>query len=203
MYSRRPGRVVGLGIKRLADMVICLALLLLLFPLLVVIGLAVRMTSPGPIFFVQRRVGLGGREFKIIKFRTMACRPPDQQAKVWTRDDEARITGLGRFLRDYGLDELPQLINIMRGDMSIIGPRPPLAIQVAGLTESQRRMFEMRPGVLSLAAVRGRRSIRVEQRIDLHCYYVEHWSLSLDLSILWGSLWVVLRGSDAAESTPQ
>ncbi len=191
-------RELQLAIKRLADVVLCLAILIFAFPILLMIGILVKTSSPGGVFFVQPRVGKGARAFQLFKFRTMTG-SPNKGSKVWTSSDEARITPVGRFLRDYGLDELPQVINIIKGDMSIIGPRPPLPEQVLDYTPRQRRAFQMRPGVLSLAAVRGRRSIPIEKRIEYHVEYVDNWSLVLDLEILWRSLFVVLGRQDASE----
>lgn len=191
------------AIKRLADVVLCLVVILLTWPFLLLIAVLVKLSSPGPVFFIQERVGLGQKVFLMFKFRTMVVGPSRQQATVWTTAEEVRITPLGSFLRDYGLDELPQLLNILKGHMSIVGPRPPLLAQVEGYTERQRTMFQMRPGVLSLAAVEGRRSIPVEQRLELHVQYVETWSLALDLKILWRALFIVLRRQDAVEIVTQ
>lgn len=192
-------RDLQLAIKRFADVVICLAILILGSPIFLLVGVLVKLSSPGGVLFVQSRVGKAENTFRLYKFRTMTGRP-SPQVKEWTDADEARITSIGGFLRDYGLDELPQVINIIKGDMSIIGPRPPLPEQVADYTPRQRRAFQMRPGVLSLAAVRGRRSIPLEKRIDYHVEYVDKWSLLLDLEILWRSLFVVLGRRDAAEN---
>ncbi len=188
-----------LTLKRLLDIVLCLVVLLVSGPALLLIALLIKVTSPGPVFFVQERVGLGQRVYRMPKFRTMTDRPSGRSKLAWTAEDEARITPLGRTLRDYGLDELPQLYSILKGDMSIVGPRPPLPAQVESYTERQKRMFRMRPGVVSLAAVEGRRSLPVEARIDLHVRYVESWSLRLDLQILWRALFVVLGRQDAVE----
>lgn len=188
-----------LTIKRLLDIVLCLVVIILTWPGLMLIALLVKFSSPGPVFFVQERVGLKQRIFRMVKFRTMEGKPLEETATVWTATEEARITSVGRFLRDYGLDELPQVLNILKGEMSIVGPRPPLPAQAEDYTERQRKMFQMRPGVLSLAAVEGRRSIPTEERIELHVEYVEDWSLGLDLEILWRSLFVVLGRQDATE----
>lgn len=192
-------RSVALAVKRFFDLALCLGVLLMAWPALAAIAVLVKATSPGPVFFPQERVGRGQRAYRMLKFRTMTDRPSAPSALAWTTDDEARITHLGRFLRDYGLDELPQLWNILKGEMSIVGPRPPLPAQVEGYTERQKRMFDMRPGVLSLAAVEGRRSLPVVRRIDLHVRYVETWSLRLDVEILWRALFVVLRRQDTVE----
>ena len=196
-------RSVPLAVKRLGDVVVSAALLAVGWPVLVAIAVLVKATSPGPVFFPQERVGRGQRAYRMLKFRTMTDRPSARSALAWTADDEARITPLGRFLRDYGLDELPQLWNILKGEMSIVGPRPPLPAQAEVYTQRQKRMFDMRPGVLSLAAVEGRRSLPVVRRIDLHVRYVETWSLRLDVEILWRALFVVLRRQDAVEAAAQ
>ena len=190
------------GIKRLLDIVLCLLILILAFPLFLLLALLVRLSSPGPIFFVQERVGWNGKIFHIIKFRTMTGKP-EESVTAWTEADEARITPVGGFLRDYGLDELPQVLNILKGDMSIVGPRPPLPAQVENWTEDQRKSLEMRPGVLSLAAIEGRRSIPMKKRIELHAQYVRDWSLELDLIILWRALFVVLSRHGATEAVTE
>lgn len=191
---------IRLAIKRLFDAVVCLIVLIMGAPAYLVIAVLVKLSSPGPIIFVQDRVGLKGRVFRTYKFRTMVG-APDESSVVWSQSDEERITRVGRFLRDYGLDELPQAVNILKGDMSIVGPRPPLPSQVESYSEHQKTMFRMRPGVFSLAAVRGRRSIPVEERIELHVRYVADWSLGLDAMILCKGLLVVLGRENASEET--
>jgi undecaprenyl phosphate N,N'-diacetylbacillosamine 1-phosphate transferase len=193
---------LSLGLKRLLDVILGLVVLLLIWPGLLLIAILVKATSPGPVLFTQERVGRGERLFRLVKFRSMTGSPP-RGLTTWNGAEEARITPVGRFLRDYGLDELPQLWNILKGDMSIVGPRPPLAVQAEEYTLRQRKLFQMRPGVLSLAAVEGRRSLPVERRIELHVQYVESWSLKLDMEILWRGLFVVLSRRDAVETVRQ
>jgi lipopolysaccharide/colanic/teichoic acid biosynthesis glycosyltransferase len=191
-------RYIQLAIKRMIDLFACTAILIVGFPLLLLTALLVKITSPGPIFFVQLRVGKNLKVFKMIKFRTMTGKP-DEGATCWTSVDEARITPIGNFLRNYGIDELPQVINIIRGDMSIVGPRPPLPVQVETYTPEQSKVFFMRPGVLSLAAIEGRRAISMDERIALHVKYIETWSLMLDVRIIWRCLFIVLGRKNATE----
>jgi len=188
-----------LVLKRFFDTIICSLVLVLGFPVFGLIALLVKLSSPGPVFFVQERVGLGGKTFRMIKFRTMTDKPISEPVTVWTEAEEARITRIGRFLRDYALDELPEVLNILKGDMSIIGPRPPLPAQVQDYTERERQVFRMRPGMLSWAFVEGRRSIPMEQRIEHHVWYVENWSLWLDVLIFWRGLLVLLKREGASE----
>lgn len=187
-----------LVVKRLLDVLVCSLVLVVLLPFMAMLALVVKLSSPGPVFFVQERVGMNGRLFRMLKFRTMTGAPrPNQTA--WSEGEESRITSVGRFLRAYGLDELPQLLNVIKGDMSIIGPRPPLPTQVASFSDFERRMLRMRPGVTSLAAVRGRYSLSPEQRRKLHVEYVDRWSLGLDLCILLRTITTVLGRRNAAE----
>ncbi len=194
-------RSLQLHIKRFFDIVVCGLLLVLGSPFLLILGLLVKWSSPGPVFFVQVRTGKDEAPYRMIKFRTMSG-SPDENASIWTKSDELRITRIGRILRDFGLDELPQLLNILKGDMSIIGPRSPLPQQAAAFTPYLKKMFSMRPGVLSLAAIAGRRSLTMMERYALHVEYVETWSLKLDFKILWRSLFVVLKREAAAEKLP-
>lgn len=190
------------GIKRLFDVASCGSIALVLSPVLPLVALAVKLESDGPVLFVQERAGKGGRPFNIYKFRTMTQPPADHDPTKWSEADEVRITRIGNLMRDYGIDELPQLFNILKGDMSVIGPRPPLVPQAEQYEPWKRRMFDMRPGVLSLAAIKGRRSLSVEDRIRYHVEYVENWSLLLDLKILFSSVFVVLGREHAAEQLP-
>ncbi len=189
---------IQLGLKRICDVLICGLLLIVASPMLIILALLIKLSSPGPVFFVQERMGRWERSFRIYKFRTMTGQPNPHDTR-WTKAEEARITPVGSFMRDYGLDELPQLVNILKGDMSIIGPRPPLPSQVTEFSPQLRKMFRMRPGVLSLAAIAGRRSLPMEERYKLHVTYVENWSLALDLKILWQSLFVVLGKESARD----
>lgn len=195
-------RPIPLALKRLFDLTACGAVALAALPAFPVIALAVKLESDGPVFFVQERAGRHGRPFKLYKFRTMTIAPEGHDPTRWTRADEVRVTRLGRWMRDFGVDELPQLFNILKGDMSIVGPRPPLVPQAKAYEPWQRRMFAMRPGVLSLAAIKGRRSLSTEDRIRYHVDYVERWSLALDLEILLKSVLVVL-GREFASESPQ
>lgn len=189
-----------LAVKRIMDVLLSLLVLVVGLPLLVVIGVLVKLSSPGPVFFVQERVGRGGKVFAMYKFRSMTVAQPGYEPGFWSEDERARVTRVGRPLRDYGLDELPQVLNILRGDMSIVGPRPPLASRVSDYTARQKRVFKMRPGVFALGAIKGRRSIPMEERVELHVQYVESWSLWLDLHILLRSIPVVLRRQGASEA---
>ncbi|HEY1636039.1 MAG TPA: sugar transferase [Acidimicrobiales bacterium] len=155
-----------------------------------VCALAVRLSSPGPILFRQERVGLGGRSFRLYKLRTMFDRPDNS---LFPTPDE--ITPVGRLLRRLSLDELPQLLNIARGDMSIVGPRPALALQVRCYTQRQRGRLASRPGLTGLAQVRGRNTLDWSERIRLDLEYIDRQSIALDLSILASTASAVLRGS--------
>ena len=176
----------------------CSALLLVLSPLLAVLALVVKLSSRGPVLFVQERIGRNGKPFRMLKFRTMTGEPRLGPA-VWNEAEAERVTSVGRFLRAYGLDELPQLLNIIKGEMSIIGPRPSLPAQAASFSNFERRMLRMRPGVTSLAAVQGRYALSPERRRHFHVEYVDRWSLKLDVRILLRTIVVVLGRRSAAE----
>ena len=203
MYSEHQSAAsrkspVGPAVKRLFDVLACTAALILLLPLLAILAVSVKLSSAGPAFFVQERAGLKGRPFRMLKFRTMTGMPRPNQTD-WSAAEEARITHVGRFLRAFGLDELPQLLNIIRGDMSIVGPRPPLLAQVPGFTDPERRMMLMRPGVTGLSVVRGRYLLSYEERKLCNVEYVDRWSLGLDASILLKTVVVVLGRRNAVE----
>lgn len=163
-----------------------------------VIGLAcaaaVKLTSAGPVLFRQERIGVGGAPFEVLKFRTMIHIPEGNPI----HPDEHRITSAGRWLRRLSLDELPQLVNVIRGEMSIVGPRPTLAYQVERYNPEQRQRLSVRPGITGLAQVRGRNSLAWAERIEIDLEYVRDQSLWLDLSILVRSLFVVFQGGGVA-----
>ena len=192
---RLASRSAGLVIKRLLDLVASVTALLVLSPVLLWVSLLLVVTQGRPIFFRQRRPGLRGRMFTIVKFRTMR---QARDGEIWYLTDEARMTRLGRFLRASSIDELPELWNVIRGEMSLVGPRPLLEEYLQAYTPDERRRHDMRPGITSWAAVNGRHVLGFKERIRLDVWYVDHWSLSLDLRIIAMTLDQVLRRTDVA-----
>jgi lipopolysaccharide/colanic/teichoic acid biosynthesis glycosyltransferase len=170
--------------KRALDLAIALPAAVILAPFVAGFAAAVRLETPGPIFFRQERIGRGGRPFQILKLRTLYDEPPKRAADYIISAGDQRITRVGAFLRRWSFDEFPQLWNIIRGDMSLVGPRPTLGYQVEQYTPHQRRRLEVLPGVTGWAQIHGRNSIAWPQRIDLDVWYVDHRSLRLDLKIL-------------------
>ena len=185
-------RRLQLAVKRLLDLLVSLIGLSMLAPLFLVIVVAIKLHDRGPVFFRQERVGKGGRPFRVWKFRTMIVGAASTGLGHTVAVDDARITRVGCVLRNWGLDELPQLINVSVGEMSLVGPRPTLAYQVEHYNAEQRRRLEMKPGVTSLAVVSGRNALPWKERIELDVWYVDNWSLWLDLKILFRTLWCVL-----------
>lgn len=183
---------MGLRVKRCFDLIGSAALLLCLFPLMLVIALLIRCTSPGPVLYVQERVGLHGRRFRMLKFRTMTVGA--DRITTALHESDPHITPVGRLLRRLSLDELPQLWNVLRGDMSLIGPRPMLPETAEGLRPHQQRRHHVRPGLTGLAQVRGRNALAWSERVALDLEYVDRWSLWLDLWILWQTVGTVLSG---------
>lgn len=180
------------GIKRGLDAVAAAVLLLALFPALLIIATLVRLSSPGPVFYVQERAGWQGRPLRMLKFRTMVVGADRQGPGVHRADP--RITGVGRWLRRFSLDELPQLLHVLLGEMSLVGPRPAPPPVTAQLTAEQRRRLSVRPGLTGWAQVQGRNALPWEDRIALDLWYVDHWSLGLDLRILVRTVGTVLSG---------
>jgi sugar transferase EpsL len=169
------------ALKRAMDLVGAATGLLLLSPVLAVTALSVAAIDGPPVLFRQRRPGLGGKPFTILKFRTMREPLPTE---VWYRTDARRVSRLGGFLRATSLDELPELWNVLRGEMSLVGPRPLLMEYLDVYTADERRRHEMPPGITGWAAVNGRHAIPFHERLKLDVWYVDHWSLWLDLKIL-------------------
>ena len=195
-------------IKRIIDMGVAAVLLVLLAPLFVTVGLLVKLDSPGPVFFVQRRVGMYKRLFPLIKFRTMHLNSEaalrqiehlnEADGPVFKIRDDPRMTRFGRFLRRTSIDELPQLLNVLVGHMSLVGPRPLPLRDVEGFTVHwQRRRFSIRPGITCLWQIQGRSSISFKQWMELDLFYIEHRSLPLDLKILLQTVPAVLKRAGA------
>ena len=175
------------------DVVFALAGLVILAPLLAVIALVSRMKLGRPILFWQERPGLGGSPFFLVKFRTM--RAPTE-GEDWIRSDSERLTRWGRFLRAYSLDELPELWNVLRGEMSLVGPRPLLMEYLGRYTERQSQRHRMPPGITGWAQVNGRQKLKFSQRLEMDSWYVENWSLCLDVSILFRTFTSMLDTDD-------
>ena len=170
--------------SRALDFVLAAALLVVTAPLLAVAALAIRLESKGPVFYRQRRVGRHGHPFELLKLRTMVPGAEAMGAGIYVVEGDPRITRIGRLLRRFSLDELPNLINVLGGDMAIVGPRPTVQEQVDRYTERQLRRLEVKPGITGWAQINGRTSLPWPERIELDVWYVEHRSLRLDLRIL-------------------
>lgn len=183
---------IQLVLKRLIDILLSLIGLVLLAVPFAMIALAIKLDSEGPVFFRQERVGKDGRVFKTWKFRTMIVGAVNQGLGYNVAKNDPRITRVGRFLRSWGLDELPQLINVLKGEMSIVGPRPTLQYQVDQYDDFQRRRLLVKPGITGWALIHGRNLLSWEERIKYDVWYVDHWSLGLDLWIMLRTIWVVL-----------
>lgn len=183
--------------KRTFDIVLALLILLLLWPIFLLVALAVKIDSEGPVIFKQQRLGLNGRVFNLYKFRSMCVGA--EKGGVYSDNKDTRITKVGNILRKTSLDELPQAVNVLRGDMSFIGPRPPLTYHpwpIEEYSDEQLRMFEVRPGITGWAQVNGRKAVEWNRRIELNVWYVDNVSLLLDLKIFFLTFLKVLKNSD-------
>ena len=178
--------------KRVFDLALAVPGLVLLSPLLCLIAVAIKLTSRGPVFYVQERIGRNAVPFPFIKFRTMVVGAESQGAGILCLKDDPRVTRVGRFLRRFSLDEAPQLVNVVRGEMSLIGPRPGLAYQLRAYTPFERRRLTVLPGITGWAQVNGRNAIAWDQRIVRDVEYVERLSFAMDLRILCRTVRVVL-----------
>lgn len=185
-------------VKRLTDLVLGSLLLILAAPVMLAIGLLILLFDGRPVFFVQTRPGLHGEPFRCRKFRTM--RPPAPGQAVWTTDAE-RMTKVGRFLRRTSLDELPELLHVVSGRMSLVGPRPLLMEYLPQYNEVHRRRHDVRPGMTGLAQINGRRSLTFSQRLDLDVEYVRNHCLRMDLGILARTLFEPFRPGDVEGQT--
>ena len=187
------GRQIALALKRAFDILVALTALTLLSPFIVLAALAIKLDTRGPISYLQNRVGRDGKVFACVKFRTMVVGAENQGLGLEVAQDDDRITRVGQLLRNWTFDEVPQLINVLKGDMSIVGPRPTVPEQVARYTTRDRRRLQVKPGMAGWAWIHGRNSIPWRERIDLDIWYVDNWSLALDARILWKSFAVLLR----------
>lgn len=172
------------AMKRGLDILLSILAIALLLPLLCVLSILIVVESGLPVFFTQERAGLNGKPFRIVKFRSMIPGAVNVGLGLRTSEDDPRVTRVGKFMREYHLDELPQFINVLKGDMSIVGPRPTILSQVETYTPFEIRRLEVRPGITGLAQVSGNNELPWEERIKLDVYYVDNMSLLMDLKIV-------------------
>jgi exopolysaccharide biosynthesis polyprenyl glycosylphosphotransferase len=208
-YAQHQPKPLARRVKRTLDLVGAGVGLLLLSPLLAVVAAAVRLESPGPVFFGQQRVGRHGRPFRMLKFRSMVVDAEARRAALEAQNEhregpvfkiarDPRITRVGRLIRKFSIDELPQLWNVLRGEMSLVGPRPPIPAEVRQYDAWQRRRLSVLPGLTGLWQVSGRNHISFDQWMRLDLQYIDNWSLGLDLALLGRTIPVVLTGRGAS-----
>ena len=176
-------------IKRIFDILTSGVALVVLLPIFAIIGIFIKLDSKGPVFFVQERAGKDGKIFRAYKLRTMIENSYNMGKGL--RQNDPRITRVGKQLR-WGIDELPQIVNVFKGDMSLVGPRPTLPEQVSRYSKEHRRRLEMKPGLTGWALVNGRNILSWLERIKFDIWYIDHWSLWLDVKILFKTIWVVI-----------
>ena len=205
-YHQTESKPQQMALKRLFDIVASGLALWLLLPLLLVVIALIKLTSRGPIFFRQERVGLNGLTFNMLKFRSMVVNAEalkaqlvnEQSGPVFKMRRDPRVSRVGRFLRKYSIDELPQLVNVLRGDMSVVGPRPPVPAEVARYEAWQRRRLSVRPGLTCIWQVSGRNQISFEEWMYLDMQYIDHWSLAQDFNLIFRTVPVVITGRGAS-----
>lgn len=185
--------------KRLFDILLSLTGIIIAGIPMLLVAVAVKIDSKGHAIFKQERLGVGGKVFNIYKFRSMCVNAEHTGSGVYSGKGDARVTRVGKILRATSIDELPQMFNILKGDMSFVGPRPPLTYHpwpLAEYTDEQRRMFDVRPGITGWAQINGRKAVEWNQRIKLNVWYVDNLSLWLDIKIVFKTVFKVLRNSD-------
>ena len=195
-------------VKRILSILCSVISIIVLSPLFIIISLVVKISSKGSVFFIHERIGFQGKKFKLIKFRTMVDNAEDmiasfnpEQKKEWEENfklkDDPRITKIGKFLRKTSLDELPQLINILKGDMSFVGPRPIVEDELSWYGDNKEKLLSVKPGLTGWWAVNGRSDVPYPERCDLELYYVDHFSFGLDLKIIIKTLGAIIKKDGA------
>jgi lipopolysaccharide/colanic/teichoic acid biosynthesis glycosyltransferase len=180
--------------KEIFDKIFSFLALVVLLPIFLIVAILIKIDSKGFVFFLQERVGKDGKIFKVFKFRTMTVDAPEKTKGRYIEKSNPYVTRIGKFLRRFGIDELPQLINVLKGEMSLVGPRPTLPYQVAKYDEFQKRRLLIKPGITSWALVNGRNKLTWPEKIKLDVWYIENWSSWLDIKILFKTVWVVAKG---------
>ena len=184
-------------IKRLIDVALSVLAIVVLSWLYLIIAILIKCTSKGPVLFKQDRIGKDGKVYQIYKFRSMKVGA--EKSGVYSDNKDPRVTGIGRFIRATSIDELPQLFNILKGDMALIGPRPPLIYHPwkwEDYSDFQKRMFEVRPGITGWAQTHGRKDVEWNKRIELNVWYVDHVSFGLDFKIFWLTIFKIITNAD-------
>ena len=192
-------------IKRILDFFIGALVLLLLWPVMMLMAAAIYIEDPGPVLFRQRRLGLGGEEFTMLKFRTMKQNSEHTGSGVYSGKDDPRVLKTGKVFRAASLDELIQAVHLVSGKMSLIGPRPPLTYHpwpIGEYTKKQLHMFDVRPGITGWAQVNGRKGVEWNRRIELSCWYADHVSFALDVKIFFLTIFQVLGNKDNVNTEP-
>jgi exopolysaccharide biosynthesis polyprenyl glycosylphosphotransferase len=190
----RTPSLIGMTAKRLLDVVLSLAVLVLAAPVFVITAVLIKRASPGPVFFAQRRIGKDGKPFRMLKFRTMHVNLPTE-AESPRKADDPRITPIGRWLRRFSLDELPQFLNVLKGDMSVVGPRPEMEFIVAQYGPLDRERLRAKPGITGLWQISYARQAAIHENLDYDLYYIEHQSFLLDLVIIALTAFAVVKGT--------
>ena len=186
-------------IKRKLDILIGSVVLLLFWPVMLITAVAIKLDSPGPVIFRQERLGYKGKVFHMYKFRSMKVNSEHTGSGVYSDKNDSRVTRIGHFIRATSIDELPQAVNMVLGDMSLVGPRPPLTYHpwpIEEYTPEQRHMFDVRPGITGWAQIHGRKDVEWHKRIRLNNWYVDHCSFRLDVIILFRTIFKVLSNAD-------
>ena len=185
---------VALILKRIFDILVSGIALVVLFPIFVIIGMFIKLDSKGPVFFIQERAGKDGEIFRAYKLRTMVSEAEKMTGNNPIDKKNPYITRIGKILRRTGIDELPQLINVLKGDMSLVGPRPTILCQVKEYNDFQKKRLLLKPGITGWALINGRNKLSWPERIKLDIWYIDHWSFWLDIKILLKTIFVIIVG---------
>ena len=192
-------------LKRIFDVIVSIIAIFLSFPILIIIIMLIKFTSKGPVFFIQERIGLNGKYFKMIKFRTMLHNTEKKGTGLYSFEDDPRVTKLGRFLRRTSLDEFPQFLNVLVGSMSIVGPRPPVTYELGNwstFSATMRKRFKVKPGITGFSQIYGRNTLGWDRKIAYDILYInkyKRFGLLLDIYVIYKTFWIVLIGQGILE----